>query len=82
MKEYKIEMQPLAGRIIVAFKDPQTGAVLKALALNNTAAQMLRLRQEGRDVPEIARILSERCGADPARIAADAEALFGQLFNS
>lgn len=82
MKEYKIEMQPLAGRTVVALKDPQTGAVLKALALNDTAAQMLRLRQEGHALPEIARILSERFGADPARIAADAEALFGQLFDS
>ena len=29
--KYKIEMQPLAGRTVVACKDPQTGVVLRAL---------------------------------------------------
>ena len=69
-------MQPLAGRTVVACKDPQTGEVIRALALNASAAEMLRLRLEGQEVPEIARLLSERYGVDPARIAADATALF------
>jgi hypothetical protein len=74
--KYKIEMQPLAGRTVVACKDPQTGVVIRALVLNASAAEMLRLRLEGLEVPDIAHLLSERYGVDPARITADATALF------
>ena len=74
--KYRIEMQPLAGRTVVACKDPQTGEIIRALALNASAAEMLRLRLEGQEVPQIARILSEHYVVDPARIAVDAAAFF------
>lgn len=77
--KYKIEMEPLAGRYVVAFKDPDTGNLVKALSLNGSAAEMLRLYLEGNDIPSITRILSERYGVEPERIASDATAFFNKL---
>lgn len=77
--KYKIEMEPLAGRYVVAFKDPDSGNLVKALSLNGSAAEMLRLYMEGNDIPSITRILSERYGVESERIAADATALFNKL---
>lgn len=77
--KYKIEMEPLAGRYVVAFKDPDTGNLVKALSLNGSAAEMLKLYLEGNDIPSITRILSERYGVEPERIAADATAFFNKL---
>lgn len=76
---YRIEMEPLAGRYIVAFKDPGSGELVKTLALNRSAGEMLKLHLEGHDVPAIARILSERYGVPADRIAADAEALLASF---
>ncbi len=76
---YRIEMQPLAGRYIVALKDPESGETVKTMALNGTAGEMLKLHLEGQDIPAIARALSERYGVPADRIAADAEALFSTL---
>lgn len=72
-------MEPLAGRYVVAFKDPDSGNLVKALSLNGSAAEMLRLYMEGNDIPSITRILSERYGVEPERIAADATAFFNKL---
>lgn len=77
--KFKIEMEPLAGRYVVAFKDPDSGNLVKALSLNGSAAEMLRLYMEGNDIPSITRILSERYGVEPERIAADATAFFNKL---
>ena len=41
--KYRIEMQPLAGRYVVAFKDPGTGCLAKTVVLNGSAAEMLRM---------------------------------------
>ena len=73
-------MEPLAGRYVVAFKDPESGELVKTMALNGTAGQMLELHLEGQDIPSIARTLSERYGVPAERIAADAEKLFSSLF--
>lgn len=72
-------MEPLAGRYIVAFKDPGSGALVKTLALNRSAGEMLKLHLEGHDVPAIAQILSERYGVQADRIATDAETLLSSL---
>ncbi len=72
-------MEPLAGRYVVAFKNPDTGNLVKALSLNGSAAEMLKLYLEGNDIPSITRILSERYGVEPERIAADATAFFNKL---
>ena len=77
--KYRIEMQPLAGRYVVAFKDSETGCLAKAVALNASAAEMLRMHLEGHDVDSIAYILSERYGVDAGQIAADVSALFNKL---
>lgn len=77
--KYKIEMESLAGRYVVAFKNPDTGNLVKALSLNGSAAEMLKLYLEGNDIPSITRILSERYGVEPERIAADATAFFNKL---
>ena len=72
-------MESLAGRYVVAFKNPDTGNLVKALSLNGSAAEMLKLYLEGNDIPSITRILSERYGVEPERIAADATAFFNKL---
>lgn len=77
--KYRIEMQPLAGRFVVAFKDPETGCLAKAVALNGSAAEMLRLHLDGHDIDSIAHIFSERFDVDAGQIAADASALFKKL---
>ena len=77
--EPRIEMQSLAGRYVVAFKNPETGDILKVLTLNSTAGEMLRLRLDGHDIPSIGSILSERYGISKGQVALDAEALFTRL---
>ncbi|MBO6247363.1 MAG: PqqD family protein [Bacteroidales bacterium] len=76
---YRIEIEPLAGRYIVAFKDPVSGDLVKTLALNRTAGEMIKLHLEGHDVPEIAQILSKRYGVPAERVATDAKALLNSL---
>ena len=39
--KYRIEMQPLAGRYVVALKDPETGDLVKTFAVNASAAEMM-----------------------------------------
>lgn len=77
--KYQIEIEPLASRFVVAVKDPLTGDIRKCLAVNRTAAEMLRLKREGLDIPSISRTLAEQYGAPADRIASDAEALFKKL---
>lgn len=77
--KYRIEMQPLAGRVVVALKDPETGDPVKVFTVNATAAEILRLYRDGTDVPAIARILSEKYSVPSERILADAEALLERL---
>ena len=77
--EPRIEMQPLAGRYVVAFKNPKTGDVLKVLTLNSTAGEMLRLHLDGHDIPSVGLILSERYGVPKSQVVLDAEALFARL---
>lgn len=77
--QYRIEIEPLAGRYIVALKDPSSGEIKKTLALNRTAGEMVRLHVEGQDIPAIARTLSERYNVPAKRIAADAETLLSSL---
>ena len=77
--KYQIEMQPLAGRFVVALKDPGTGDPIKVFTVNVTAAEILCLYRDGADVPEIARILSEKYGVPADRVSADAEAILNSL---
>lgn len=77
--KYRIEMQPLAGRYVVAFKDPGTGCLAKTVVLNGSAAEMLRMYLDGHDVDSIARILSERYGVGAGQIASDVSSLFKKL---
>ena len=77
--QYKIEIEPLAGRYIVALKDPVSGEIKKTLALNRTAGEIVKLHVEGQDIPAIARTLSERYEVPAERIAADAETLLASI---
>ena len=77
--KYRIEIQPLAGRHVIALKDPDTGDLVKTFAVNASAAEILRLYRDGADVSTIARILSDRYGVSAERVRADAEALLAKL---
>ncbi len=77
--KYRIEMEPLAGRFVVALKDPGTGDPVKVFTVNATAAEILRLYRDGADVPAIARTLSEKYGVPAGHVRADAEAVLKGL---
>lgn len=77
--KYRIEIASLAGRYVVALKDPETGDLVKAFAVNASAAEMLLLYRDGADVSTIARTLSEKYGVPADRVRADVEALLANL---
>lgn len=77
--KYRIEIQPLAGRYAVALKDPATGNLVKALSVNGSAAEILRLFSDGMDISTIAKTLSEKYGVPAERVSADAKALIERL---
>ena len=73
--KYRIEIAPLAGRYVVALKDPETGDLVKTFAVNATAAEILRLHGDGTDLPTIAQTLSEKYGVPADQVLADAKSL-------
>ena len=77
--KFRIEILPLAGRFVVALKDPDSGDLVKTLSVNASAAEMIRLYSEGMDIFNIAQTLSEKYGVPMERIRTDAVALFSQL---
>ena len=77
--KYRIEILPLAGRYVVALKNPDTGDLVKTLSVNASAAEMLRLYGEGMDIPTIAQTISKKYGVPVERVQADAETLISQL---
>ena len=77
--KYRIEIAPLAGRYVVALKDPDTGDLVKTFAVNASAAEMLLLYRDGADVSAIASTLSDKYGVSADRVRADAEALLSNL---
>ena len=77
--KYKIEIQPLAGRYVVALKDPVTGNLEKALSVNGSAAEIIRLFSNGMDINTIAKTLSAEYGVPAERVFADARTVIGHL---
>lgn len=77
--KYQIEMEPLAGRHVVALKNPETGDLLKVFVVNASAAEMLQLHRDGLDLVEITRVISEKYGVPSDRVRTDAEALLNKL---
>lgn len=77
--KYQIEMEPLAGRHVVALKNPETGDLVKVFVVNASAAEMLQLHRNGLDLEEITRVISEKYGVPSDRVRTDAEALLNKL---
>lgn len=77
--KYQIEMQTLAGRYVVALKDPQTRDLVKVFTVNASAAEMIQLYRDGLDIENIARAISEKYGVPSSRVRTDAEALLKKL---
>lgn len=77
--KYQIEMEPLAGRHVVALKNPETGDLVKVFVVNSSAAEMLQLYRNGLDLVEITRVISEKYGVPSDRVRTDAEALLNKL---
>ena len=77
--KYQIEMEPLAGRHVVALKNPETGDLVKVFVVNSSAAEMLQLCRDGLDLVEITRVISEKYGVPSDRVRTDAEALLNKL---
>ena len=48
--KYQIEMEPLAGRHVVALKDSETGDLVRVFVVNASAAEMLLLYRNGLDI--------------------------------
>ncbi|MBO6081851.1 MAG: PqqD family protein [Bacteroidales bacterium] len=77
--KYLIEMQPLAGRYVVALKNPETKDLVKVFAVNASAAEMIRLYQDGLDVKAITRVISGKYGVSSDRIRTDVDALLKKI---
>lgn len=77
--KYRIEIQPLAGRYVVALKDIPTGDLVKVLTVNASAAEIIRLLQDGYDARNIAHTLQQKYGISKERVYADVEALIKRL---
>jgi hypothetical protein len=77
--KYRIEIQPLAGRYVVALKDIPTGDFVKVLTVNASAAEIIRLLQDGYDTRNIADTLQQKYGISKERVYADVEALIKRL---
>ena len=77
--KYRIEMQPLAGRYVVALKDIKTGDLVKVLAVNATSAEIIRLLRDGFDFPAIVDALHQKYGVPEEQLHADVEALLKKL---
>ena len=77
--KYRIEIQPLAGRYVVALKDPRTGDPIKVFTVNASAAEMIRLYRDGLDTETIALTFSEKYGVSTDRVRADAKVLLGKI---
>ena len=75
----RIEIQPLAGRHVVALKDASTGNVVKVFTVNASAAEMLRLYRDGLDIQAIADTFSQKYGVPVNQVHADAKALLETL---
>ena len=77
--KYQIEMQSLAGRYVVALKDPETGDLVKVFTVNASAAEMIRLFRDGLDVDAVARVISEKYGVSSDLVRTDTEALLKKI---
>ncbi len=77
--KYQIEMEPLAGRHVVALKDSETGDLVRVFVVNASAAEMLLLYRNGLDINDITRIISEKYGVPSDRVRTDAESLLSKL---
>ena len=77
--KYRIEMEPLAGRHVVALKNPETGDLVKVFTVNASAAQMIRLYRDGMDIQAITRVISEKYGVPSMGVRTDVEALLNKL---
>ena len=77
--KYRIEMQPLAGRYVVALKDIQTGDLVKVLTVNASAAEIIRLYCDGLDIDAIAGSLHQKYGVPEEQVRADVEAILKRL---
>ena len=78
--KYWIEMQPLAGRHVVALKDIRTGDLVKVLAVNVSSAEIIRLFRDGFDIHAIVDALHQKYDVPEEQLHADVEALLKILF--
>lgn len=77
--KYQIEMEPLAGRYVVALKNPETGDLIKVFTVNASAAEMIRLYRGGLDIESITQVISDKYGVSYSHVRTDAEALLKKL---
>ena len=77
--KYQIEMQSLAGRYVVALKDPETGDLVKVFTVNASAAEMIRLYRDGLNVDAITRVISVKYSVSSDLVKTDAEALLKKI---
>lgn len=77
--KYRIELAPLAGRYVVALKNPENGDPVKVFTVNASAAEMIQLYRDSLNIEDIARVISEKYGVPACRVRNDAEALLKKL---
>lgn len=77
--KYRIEVQPLAGRYVVALKDILTGDLVKVLTVNASAAEIIRLYCDGLDIDAIVDSLHQKYGIPKEQVHADVDAILKKL---
>lgn len=77
--KYRIEIAPLANYYVVAAKDKKTGELKESFTLNESAADILRLLCEEKDLETIAEEMSNMYDAPAKMIMNDIMKLTEEL---
>lgn len=77
--KYKVEIAPLGNHYVVAYKDPLTLKVKKAMTLNRLGADILKAFIDGVPRNELASILSQRYNATVEEMTDQVATFYSEL---
>lgn len=77
--KYKVEIAPLANHYVVAYKDPLTLKVKKAMTLNRLGTDILRAFIDGVPQNELVSLLSQRYDATIEEMAEQVATFYSEL---
>ena len=77
--KYDFSVQEVADKAIAVAKNRETGTVECVFNLNGTGALILKALQDGKDVPEIVKLLMSEYDVQPDEAEAGVNAFIGML---